>query len=113
MMAMIDENEIDRLVADIGLDDFKMLLDAFLKEYNSKIKSLKSNLNTTNHDLLELDSHTLKSLARTFGAIELGEACSQLEQAAKHREKANYHEFFEAIQTSGNRAVEALQKNHS
>ena len=112
-MAMIDENEIDRLIVDIGTVDFKMLLDAFFTEYSSKIDSLNRNLNTTDHDLLELDSHTLKSLARTFGAIELGDACAKLEQAAKHRKKANYREFFEAIQTSGNSAVEALQKKYS
>ena len=112
-MAMIDENEINRLIADIGLDDFKMLLDAFLKECSSKIDSLRRNLDTTNHDLLELDSHTLKSLARTFGAIELGDACAKLEQAAKNHKKANYHEYFEAIQTSGNSAVEAFQKKYS
>ena len=108
---MIDENEIDRLVADIGPDDFKMLLDEFFKEYSSKLDSLSRNLNTTNHELLELDSHTLKSLARTFGAVELGDACAKLEQAAKHQEQANYREFFEAIQVSGDSAVDALQKN--
>ena len=112
-MVMIDENEIDRLIADIGLDDFKMLLNAFLKEYISKLESLSRNLNATNHELLELDSHTLKSLARTFGAVELGDACAKLEQAAKHQEQASYHDFFEAIQTSGTTAVKALEEKYS
>lgn len=112
-MAMIDENEIERLITDIGPDDFKMLLGAFLNEYSSKLESLTHNLNIANHELLELDSHTLKSLARTFGAVELGDACAKLELAAKQREQANYHELFEAIQTSGNDAVDALQKKYS
>lgn len=112
-MVMIDENEIDHLIADIGLDDFKMLLDAFFSEYIHKIDSLDRNSKSADHELLELDSHTLKSLARTFGAVELGDACAKLEQAAKHQEQANYQGFFEAIQTSGNSAVDALQKKYS
>lgn len=110
---MIDEDEIDRLIADVGLDDFMMLLDAFLQEYSSKIESLTHNLDAANHELLELDSHTLKSLARTFGAVELGDSCSKLELAAKHQEQASYREFFKTIQTCGNGAVQALQKKYS
>lgn len=109
---MIDEEEIDRLIADVGLEDFKMLLDVFLNEYSSKLESLSHNLDTTNHERLELDSHTLKSLARTFGAVELGDSCAKLELAAEHQEQASYREFFETIQTSGNSATQALRDKY-
>ena len=112
MTAIIDENEINGLISDIGREDFIILLNAFLSECSSKLNSLKDNLDKTEHDQLELDSHTLKSLSRTFGAVALGDACSKLENAAKNQEHMNYQSLFGSIKTNADLATNILRKEY-
>lgn len=112
MTLPIDEKEIEGLIGDIGMEDFKILLAAFLSECDSKLDSLARNSKVSDHELIELDSHTLKSLSRTFGAVELGEACAKLENAAKNKDPKYYLPLFKDIKRTSLSATQALRDKY-
>lgn len=112
MTLAIDEKEIEHLIADIGMDDFKTLLEAFFSECGDKLNSLERNSSAADHQLLELDAHTLKSLSRTFGALKLGEACAKLERAAKDKDPEHYFQLFEDIKIASHEAIDALRQKY-
>ena len=112
MTSQINQNEIDTLINNVGVDDFNKLLNAFFSECNSKLVSMGSNAAKANHDLLELETHTLKSVSRTFGAIELGDACSALEQAACNQDSVYYLPLYENIKTASNSAIAELREKY-
>mgnify|MGYP002629884277 CR=1 FL=1 len=113
MAQILDKKEIEQFINDIGIDDFKILLDAFFSECSDKLADLDRNSLEADHDLLELNSHTLKSLSRTFGALKLGEACAKLEHASKNKDHENYRLLIENIKRASHYALEALRKEYS
>ena len=112
MAAGINDEEIKTLLGEVGAEDFNILLTAFLSECAAKLASLAHSAEAANHELLLIESHTLKSLSRTFGAVTLGEACSKLEQAAQSKDADNYMCLFEEVRTASLAALATLKEKY-
>ncbi|MFC3052271.1 Hpt domain-containing protein [Kordiimonas pumila] len=82
-IAVVDTTAIERLRIDIGQEATERLLESLrLEILNSHIK-IQAYRAEGNMRLLENQGHALKSAARSFGALYLGEVCRQLELAAR------------------------------
>lgn len=112
MTSYINKIEVQELIDDIGLKDFTILLEAFLRECGDKLESLERGSTDNDHEQVEIDSHTLKSLSRTFGAMELGDHCASLECAARSRKSEEYLPLFKKIQTNCARAIKTLSSTY-
>ena len=112
MATEINDDEIETLLSEVGAEDFKTLLTAFLSECAAKLASLAHGAEEANHELLLIESHTLKSLSRTFGAVALGEACAKLEQAAQNKDTDNYMPLFEEVRSASLGALVTLKEKY-
>jgi HPt (histidine-containing phosphotransfer) domain-containing protein len=81
----LDRGRLDELSRHLG-DDVEPLLDRFLERLADAPAGLERG--AASGDLEELASlaHSLKSVAGTFGVVELSATCAALEQAARGRD---------------------------
>tara|TARA_R110002096_G_scaffold328994_3_gene522964 strand:+ start:749 stop:1096 length:348 start_codon:yes stop_codon:yes gene_type:complete len=82
-MPLLDRKALDRLVLDVGLETTQMLLASLKTEIESSGRKLSEYFAVRDRRLLENQAHALKSAARSFGALQLGESCLALEEAAR------------------------------
>lgn len=80
---LLDTSVIDRLSLDVGADTTKMLLESLKNEIEQSGQKIMDHLSNKDCRLLEIQAHALKSAARSFGALQLGESCLALEEAAR------------------------------
>jgi HPt (histidine-containing phosphotransfer) domain-containing protein len=79
----VDKPVLDKLAAEVGKESAAFLLDSLVKEIKTSGCELSEHASSRNYEQLEVQAHALKSAARSFGAMQLGEACQALEHAAK------------------------------
>lgn len=82
---LLDQAVYDRMVADVGAETAKMLLESLKGEIKNSRDKLEAYLSDKDIALFENQAHALKSAARSFGAMQLGESCLSLEMAAKDK----------------------------
>lgn len=80
---LLDTNVLDRLKADVGDESATFLINSLKTEIASNAEALEKFLAENDLEQLEIQAHALKSAARSFGALRLGEACYTLETGAK------------------------------
>jgi HPt (histidine-containing phosphotransfer) domain-containing protein len=80
------------------------LIDAFLQN----APSLMGELTSDEAEDVRRAAHTLKSNARTFGAIELADVCQKLEERARAGELHGAAELAQQIEEHYERAAAAL-----
>jgi len=85
----------------------RRLLEKFLQQAQPQVQALCAGQTRTELVTIKELAHTLKSAARTVGALRLGEHCQQIEQSAQDRDTATCHallnelaEVFEQSQTA-------------
>jgi len=83
VLPLIDRATLYRLTLDVGEENAIMLLGSLKAEILASQKKLEKYLALQEWALFENQAHALKSASRSFGAMQLGEACMVLEQAAK------------------------------
>lgn len=82
-MPLLDRRVLDRLALDVGLETTQMLLASLKTEIESSGRKLSEHFAERDTRLLENQAHALKSAARSFGALQLGESCLAIEEAAR------------------------------
>ena len=82
---VLDREVLKGLITDVGKDTADMLLQSLTREIEGSKDKLEAYLVDENIPLFENQAHALKSAARSFGAIRLGECCLSLELAAKEK----------------------------
>jgi len=82
-LALVDQNVIDQLAEDVGAETLPVLIASLKREIAGAQAALPGNLAAGDKEQLEISAHALKSAARSFGAMQLGEACLALEEAAR------------------------------
>ncbi|GIU51447.1 hypothetical protein TUM4438_41110 [Shewanella sairae] len=93
MMSIIDESTLDELSHTLGEDAMARMFGVFLTEASERLQLLKqiaaSYQNGSELDFSEIDiqAHTLKSSAGSFGAEALSVAAQNLEQSAKVKDE--------------------------
>ena len=77
---MIDESVLHKIQIDLGIETLQELLPSFLE--NLKLSMIKINEAAQKKDLKNISfiAHSLKSSARTVGALYFAGICSQLEK---------------------------------
>ena len=85
LLPLVDKPVLDRLTADVGEESAAFLLTSLKKEIQKSGSELAAFAAGGDYQQLEVQAHALKSAARSFGALRLGEACQALEQAAKNK----------------------------
>ncbi len=80
---LLDQSVIDRLALDVGEKTARMLVESLIVEIESSGRKLETHLSDGDVKLVENQAHALKSAARSFGAMQLGESCLALEEAAR------------------------------
>ena len=85
------------------------LIHSFLKQTPTRISSIEHSL------YVELDlnnccdeAHTIKSSARTLGAVRLGELCQKLEEMRSVAEKEKFKPLFEELKNEFNKVSSQL-----
>ena len=87
-MPLLDKPVLDRLTADVGEESAAFLIGSLKNEINRTGDALEVLTAKGDLEQVEIQAHALKSAARSFGAMQLGETCYEIEQAAKAACKA-------------------------
>lgn len=87
-MPLLDKPVLDRLTADVGEESAAFLIGSLKNEINRTGDALEVLAAKGELEQVEIQAHALKSAARSFGAMQLGETCYAIEQAAKASRKA-------------------------
>lgn len=82
-MPLLDQPVLDRLTADVGQESAEFLVSSLKQEIEKTGSALAQCASEGDLEQLEIQAHALKSAARSFGALRLGEACFALEEAAR------------------------------
>lgn len=82
-MPILDKPVLDRLTADVGEESAAFLTSSLKNEITRTRDALEDLAAKGELEQVEIQAHALKSAARSFGAMRLGETCYAIEQAAK------------------------------
>jgi histidine phosphotransfer protein HptB len=82
-MSMIDMNTFNALKESTGGDFIGELIDAFLDDAPDLIAQMRSALEVGNAEVFRRATHSMKSNAATFGAMELSELARELESMGR------------------------------
>ena len=82
-MPLLDQPILDRLTADVGEESAIFLINSLKQEIVRTGKALAEHASKGDLEQVEIQAHALKSAARSFGALRLGEACLAIEEAAR------------------------------
>ncbi len=78
--SMIDTGVLSKLGGDVSMENMPTLIDAFLKELDTRSVSVKTALIEEDANHLRIEVHSIKSCARTFGATALATKAAAIEQ---------------------------------
>ncbi|MCJ8274599.1 MAG: Hpt domain-containing protein [Psychrosphaera sp.] len=81
----IDTAVLTKLAQDVPHEMMPKLIDAFLKELDTRFTIIAEHPLRGNEEQIRLQAHSVKSCARTFGAHDLGELAAEIEMLAEQR----------------------------
>ncbi|WP_372861582.1 ATP-binding protein [Pseudoalteromonas sp.] len=76
---VINEEALDLLINDIGIENFYIVRDAFLHELTIRLQNLQKAWNNRDLDLAQTEAHTLSSSSKSFGAMYFGDLTRTIE----------------------------------
>jgi histidine phosphotransfer protein HptB len=82
-MSMIDMNTFNALKKSTGADFIGELIDAFLDDAPDLLEQMRAALEAGNAEVFRRATHSMKSNAATFGAMELSELARELESMGR------------------------------
>lgn len=106
--ALLDKAVIEMRRGEVG-DVLPRLLDALRGEIASRMTTLRPAFEAGDPHTVEVQAHALKSAARSFGAMQLGELCAQMELAAKTGRPALGPDDFDRLEASAADTLKALE----
>ncbi|WP_262692860.1 Hpt domain-containing protein [Kordiimonas aestuarii] len=82
-MPLLDQPTLDKLTADVGEESAAFLIGSLKQEIERTGSALAEHALKGELEQVEIQAHALKSAARSFGAMRLGETCLAIEEAAR------------------------------
>lgn len=79
-LCSIDSETLQNLAEEVSVELMPTLIDAFLKELDTRTAIIRSTVLIDNEKSIRLQVHSIKSCARTFGALALAEKAALIEQ---------------------------------
>lgn len=110
---ILNPKGLERLRKTLGKRADEMIsgvLEQFFEDADEMLKQGQRALNEQRLEDLRRAAHTLKSNALSFGAVQLGESCRQLEMLAKQGSMDGAQELLERIGSEYIQAQEALRR---
>ena len=103
------------LTALVGHDPatLKRLLDKFLQNADKQVAQLLTTAAADDTRTLANIAHTLKSAARSVGALQLGELCQALETASRSGDAARCHHLAKGLEEGLSAASTAINSRHA
>lgn len=95
-LPIFDRSAWDQLSSDVGPDSVVILLASLKNEIRMGEAAMQDYLQASDMALLENQAHALKSAARTFGALRLGELCFAIEKYAKAFKESGTESSFDS-----------------
>lgn len=107
-MPLLDQPVLDRLTADVGQESAAFLISSLKQEIEKTGSALAKFASEGDLEQLEIQAHALKSAARSFGAMKLGEACYALEEAARDERAAEIGALMSRFRIISEETLEAF-----
>ncbi|HJS20051.1 MAG TPA: Hpt domain-containing protein [Anaerolineales bacterium] len=107
-MSVIDPTTFNELKQMSGEDFINELIDAFLEDAPVMISNMVGALAAGDADVFRRNTHSLKSNANTFGAVELGTLARELEIMAREN-NLNIGDRLEVLKGAYEHAAEELK----
>lgn len=82
-LPLFEKAATDKLQIEVGHEAATRLISSLISELQDGIAALYGFMTARDLHMLETKAHALKSAARSFGAMKLGDLCRQMEMAAK------------------------------
>ncbi len=101
----IDDDTLQRLIADVGRDNADDLVGVFLQELDERARRLLQAAHDGDLEGVAREAHPLKSAAATYGALRLSEALCAVESAAR----AGRREHAAALAAELDEEIEAVR----
>ena len=95
---LLDESLLQRLQRDLPAENFQRLQDIFLKEIVRQVTEVQDFLSEKNYNRVEILVHAIKSSAHTFGAMQLSDIATQMEQACQEQQLTKAEQYFPLLQ---------------
>ena len=80
---MLNEETIRRFIRTVGLESARELIDLFLEEARRRVDRMAGHVGAGNLTALEMEAHSLKGSAETYGVPSLGDMASEMESACR------------------------------
>ena len=108
MTEIVDRSVFTALSESVGDDFVAELIDTFIDEAPGMFQEMQESLSVGDVDKFRRAAHSLKSNAKTFGAIELTEKAQELEYMAREN-NLDIGDKLDVLDDVYQRAVEALR----
>ncbi|WP_417450117.1 Hpt domain-containing protein [Kordiimonas sp.] len=82
-MSLLDKKVLDKLTNDVGEESVEFLVGSLKQEIERTGLAISEHLSKGEIEQVEIQAHALKSAARSFGAMPLGDICQAIEEAAR------------------------------
>lgn len=107
---LVDKPVLDKLAMEVGEESAAYLLDSLKNEIRQSGCELSQHATSGNLEQLEVQAHALKSAVRSFGALRLGEACQEIEAAAKAERAPDMDGLIAKFQAVSEETLEAFNQ---
>jgi HPt (histidine-containing phosphotransfer) domain-containing protein len=108
MTETIDRSVITALSESVGDEFVEELIDTFVDEAPGMFQEMQQALSAGDADKFRRAAHSLKSNAKTFGAVELAEKAQELETMAREND-LGVGDKLDVLDSVYQQAVEALR----
>jgi CheY-like chemotaxis protein/HPt (histidine-containing phosphotransfer) domain-containing protein len=83
LATLVDREVLEQLLQDVGPENARAVVDAFVGELDRQAAALESAANTADLAAMAQAAHRLKGSAASFGAVPLSRVLASVEQAAR------------------------------
>jgi len=105
---LLNKSILNKLKGDVGNDAFGMILNAFLDELDRRCEEFPALIKSGDLKTLEIESHALKSAAKSFGADVVSALCLEIETKSREADTNGLMEIVEKMISVGRKTHTAL-----
>lgn len=82
-LTLLDDKIVTLLGQDVPEQQFPKMMKLFVSEINERVAILSAAIDSSSLEAVEMEAHTIKSCAGTFGALRLQALANEIEQVCK------------------------------
>ena len=106
---MLNEETIRRLIMSVGPESARELFGFFLDEARRRLERMAVHAGAGDLPALELEAHSLKGSAETYGILSLGGKAGELESACHAGDAGRARELMADIAAAAPESLAALE----